>query len=119
MLDDELTAAIQAVRDRVRARHPENGLGFEGIAGRDLHPLHAALTRPRPRCGRYRHGEPSQAWAEEQRVVQWFKRKIARALDWHVREQVEFNRASIRCVQATMEALGETNRATIYAGQTG
>ena len=27
--DDELTAAIQAVRDRVRACYPENGLGLE------------------------------------------------------------------------------------------
>jgi O-antigen chain-terminating methyltransferase len=44
-------------------------------------------------------------------IAQWFKRKISRMLDWHVREQVEFNRASMRCVQASLEALTETNRA--------
>ncbi len=38
------------------------------------------------------------------------KRTIARALDWHVREQVEFNRGVMNCVQATLEALTETNR---------
>ena len=35
----------------------------------------------------------------------------ARALDWHVREQVEFNRAVMRCVQSTLESFNETNRA--------
>jgi O-antigen chain-terminating methyltransferase len=43
-------------------------------------------------------------------VIQTFKRMIARALDWHVREQVEFNRASMACVQATLEALTELTR---------
>jgi len=44
-------------------------------------------------------------------LIQWAKRIVARALDWHVREQVEFNRAVLACVQATLEALKETHRA--------
>ena len=36
------------------------------------------------------------------------KKAIARALDWHVREQVEFNRNVMACVQATLEALEQT-----------
>jgi len=44
-------------------------------------------------------------------LIQWVKRRVARALDWHVREQVEFNRAVMACVQATLEALKETHRA--------
>ena len=44
-------------------------------------------------------------------IAQFFKKTIARALDWHVREQVEFNRAAMGCVQASLEALAETNRA--------
>jgi O-antigen chain-terminating methyltransferase len=35
---------------------------------------------------------------------------ISRALNWHVREQVEFNRATMACVQATIEALNEMSR---------
>jgi hypothetical protein len=31
-LEDDLTAAIQAVHDRVLLRHPKNGLGLEGVA---------------------------------------------------------------------------------------
>ncbi|HEV1288107.1 MAG TPA: hypothetical protein VNU44_22465, partial [Bryobacteraceae bacterium] len=110
MLDDELTAAIQAVRDRVRARHPENGLGVEGVAAADLHPLLHARDAAEAKVAAIGTVNPRRAGLKNS-VVQWFKRKIARALDWHVREQVEFNRASMRCVQASLEALGETNRA--------
>jgi 2-polyprenyl-3-methyl-5-hydroxy-6-metoxy-1,4-benzoquinol methylase len=110
MLDDELTAAIQAVRDRVRARHPENGLGIEGLAAADLHPLLHARDAAEAKVAAIGTVNPRRPGLKNS-AVQWFKRKIARALDWHVREQVEFNRASMRCVQATLEALGETNRA--------
>src|SRR5688572_31757789 len=44
-------------------------------------------------------------------IVQWTKRTMARALDWHVREQIEFNRAAMDCVEALMMALNESNRA--------
>ena len=44
-------------------------------------------------------------------IVQRVKRLISRALDWHVREQVEFNRASMACVQASIEALNDVSRA--------
>ena len=39
------------------------------------------------------------------------KKLVSRALDWHVREQVEFNRNVMRCVEETLEALNETRRA--------
>jgi O-antigen chain-terminating methyltransferase len=44
-------------------------------------------------------------------VAQGFKKLIARALDWHVREQVEFNRAAAESTQAAIDALSEVNRA--------
>src|SRR5689334_15930515 len=44
-------------------------------------------------------------------LVQAWKRLVARVLDWHVREQVEFNRKIMDCVDATLEALTTTNRA--------
>jgi 2-polyprenyl-3-methyl-5-hydroxy-6-metoxy-1,4-benzoquinol methylase len=108
--DDELTAAIQAVRDRVRARHPENGLGIEGVAAADLLPLLHARDAAEAKVAAIGTVNPRPPGLKNN-IAQWFKRKISRALDWHVREQVEFNRASMRCVQASLEALGETNRA--------
>ncbi len=108
--DDELTAAIQAIRDRVRARHPENGLGVEGIAAADLLPLLHARDAAEAKVAAIGTVNPRPPGLKNN-IAQWFKRKISRALDWHVREQVEFNRAAMRCVQASLEALTETNRA--------
>ena len=108
--DDELTAAIQAVRDRVRARHPANGLGVEGVAAADLHPLLHARDAAEAKVAAIGQVNPRPPGLKNS-IAQWFKKKIARALDWHVREQIEFNRASMRCVQASLEALAETNRA--------
>jgi O-antigen chain-terminating methyltransferase len=107
--DDELTAAIQAVRDRVRARHPQNGLGLEGVAAADLLPLVHARDAAEAKVAAIGTVNPRPPGLKNN-LAQWFKKKIARALDWHVREQVEFNRASMRCVQASLEALSETNR---------
>src|SRR4051794_3644433 len=47
---------------------------------------------------------------------QAWKRFVARVLDWHVREQVEFNRKTIECVDAALEAMVETNRALVKLG---
>ena len=49
-------------------------------------------------------------------LVQAWKRLVARVLDWHVREQVEFNRKVVACVDAAIEALNEINRALVGAG---
>jgi O-antigen chain-terminating methyltransferase len=108
--NDELTAAIQAVRDRIRARHPQNGLGVEGVAAADLLPLLHARDVAEAKVAAIGTVNPRPPGLKNS-IAQWIKRKVARALDWHVREQVEFNRAAMRCVQASLEALTETNRA--------
>lgn len=109
MTDRELASAIQEVRDRARANAPQGPLGPEGVFAADLMPIvHArdaaeakvaAIGTVNPRPGGLVNG-----------IAQSVKRLIARALDWHVREQVEFNRASMECVQATMESLNAVNR---------
>ena len=109
MTDDELTAAIQEVQQRARSRVPNGSLGLDGVAAPDLMPLvHArdaaegkvaAIGTVNPRPPGLKNG-----------IIQRFKRLAARALDWHVREQVEFNRATMTCVQATLEALGDVTR---------
>jgi O-antigen chain-terminating methyltransferase len=40
-------------------------------------------------------------------LVQGWKRLVARALDWHVREQVEFNRQVVAAIDAVMESLND------------
>lgn len=109
----ELIAILQEVRDRVRARHPEGvAPGPAAVALPDLMPLvharDAALGKvaaigtvnPRP-------GGPINS------LVQGWKKFLSRVLDWHVREQVEFNRKTVTAIDAAIEALTETNRAIV------
>jgi 2-polyprenyl-3-methyl-5-hydroxy-6-metoxy-1,4-benzoquinol methylase len=107
---EELTTLVQEIRDRVRARYPDPGaLKHLGLTLPDLMPLiHArdaaegkvaAIGTVNPRAG-----GPLNA------LAQAIKKLVARALDWHVREQVEFNRHVMACVEATLEALNETKR---------
>jgi 2-polyprenyl-3-methyl-5-hydroxy-6-metoxy-1,4-benzoquinol methylase len=110
----ELIAVLREVRERVRARNPQTGApagpGDVDIPLLDLMPLiHArdsafgkvaAIGTVNPRSG-----------GPINTLVQAWKRLVARILDWHVREQVEFNRKMVACVDASIEALTETNRA--------
>jgi O-antigen chain-terminating methyltransferase len=107
---EELTAAVRAIQERARARHPSGALGVGGIVVPDLMPvLHArdaadskvaAIGTVNPRAGGIANA-----------IIQKIKKLISRALDWHVREQVEFNRASMQCIQTLLEALEQNNRA--------
>ena len=111
----ELIAILRDVRDRVRASIPETAAGGTNIALPDLtgllHARDAALGKVaaigtvNPRAG-----GPFNS------LVQAWKRLVARVLDWHVREQVEFNRKSVACVDEAIEALNQTNRALVEFG---
>ena len=108
MEDAELIAVLREVRERVRARHPEGAAA--GIALPDLEPLARARDAALGKVASIgtvnpRRGGPLNA------IAQTFKRLTARALDWHVREQVVFNRKALACIDAALEALVETNRA--------
>jgi SAM-dependent methyltransferase len=113
---EELTAVIQEIRDRVRSRHPNgNVLGDVPLA--NLIPLVHARDAAEGKVASIGTLNPRPPGLKNS-IVQWLKGLVARALDWHVREQVEFNRAVMNCVQATMESLNETNRAiSLLAGK--
>jgi 2-polyprenyl-3-methyl-5-hydroxy-6-metoxy-1,4-benzoquinol methylase len=108
--DEDLTAAIQEVRDRVRARYPEGPLGVNGIAAPDLMPVVHARDAAEAKVAAIGTVNPRPPGLKNS-IIQFVKRTIARSLDWHVREQVEFNHAVMRCVQTTIDAMAETNRA--------
>jgi len=114
--DDELSAAIREVRNRVRARYPENSLGIDGLAVPDLMPLVHARDAAEAKVAAIGSVNPRRGGIAN-RIVQAAKKTIARALDWHVREQIEFNRGVMQCVQATIEALTEVNRALVVLAQ--
>ena len=107
----ELTALVNGIRDSVRQRHPNEATpAGVTVTLPDLLPiLHArdaafskaaAIGRVNPR-----QGGPVNA------VIQSVKQLVSRALGWFVRDQVDFNRASIASTEAILAALQENNRA--------
>src|SRR5580698_8308768 len=105
---EELAAVIAEIRQRVRARNP-NGMASGNIPLPDLTPLLHARDAAEAKVASIGTVNP-RAGGLKNSIIQRAKRMIARALDWHVREQVEFNRGVMACVQATMENLNECRR---------
>jgi 2-polyprenyl-3-methyl-5-hydroxy-6-metoxy-1,4-benzoquinol methylase len=113
---EELAAVIAETRERVRAGNP-NGVGQGSIPLPDLMPLLHARDAAEAKVASIGTVNPRPAGLKNS-IIQGMKRMIARALDWHVREQVEFNRGVMACVQATLETLNECRQALLLiAGQ--
>jgi O-antigen chain-terminating methyltransferase len=111
----ELIALLREVRDRVRARNPETAAGGVEIALPDLMPLVEARDAALGKVAAIGTVNPRTGGAVNALVQAW-KRLVARVLDWHVREQVEFNRQSVVCIDAAIEAMTECNRALVAMG---
>lgn len=107
---EELTAVIREIQQRVRSRHPAGTLGVGDIPIPDLMPLVHARDAAEAKVAAIGSVNP-RAGGFVNTIVQSAKKLIARALDWHVREQVVFNRAVISSIQATIDAIEEQNRA--------
>ncbi len=105
---EAIAAMVREIRERVRARHPQSAAG--GIALPDLTPLLHARDAAEGKVAAIGTVNPRPPGFVND-VIQAVKRLLARLLDWHVREQVEFNRAVLRSLDAVLEALNETNRA--------
>ena len=109
MKDEELAAVIQAVRERARAAMPNGSSGVEGVAVPNLTPLAHARDAAEAKVAAIGTVNPRPPGLKNS-IAQGFKKLIARMLDWHVREQVEFNRATMACVQASLEAMVDLSR---------
>jgi 2-polyprenyl-3-methyl-5-hydroxy-6-metoxy-1,4-benzoquinol methylase len=104
----ELAAMVQGIRDRVRARYP--GGSAAGIALPDLTAVLHARDAAEGKVAAIGTVNPRSPGLLNS-AVQGVKRVVARALDWHVREQIEYNRAVVVALVAIHESLNEGNRA--------
>ena len=111
----ELIALLHEVRDRVRARNPETSAGGVEVALPDLMPLAHARDAALGKVAAIGTVNPRPGGVVNSLVQAW-KRMVSRVLDWHVREQVEFNRKSVACIDAAIEVLNDFNRALVSLG---
>ncbi len=120
----ELSAIVQAVRDRVRARYPApdsgNGNGQIRVPVADLTPVVHARDAAQAKIAAIGSVNP-RAGGPVNGAIQFVKKTIARALQWFVRDQVAFNRETVSAIEAVIEALNDHNRALLslaaHAGQ--
>ncbi len=113
-MTEELTAVIQEIRDRVRARYPEGTAGA-GVVLPDLLPILHERDAAEAKVAAIGTVNPRRGGALNS-LIQSAKKFAARLLDWHVRDQVEFNRALVRSLGAVLDALNENNRALSALG---
>jgi O-antigen chain-terminating methyltransferase len=104
----EIAAVIREIQDRVRERYPLQTPS--NIHLPDLLPILHARDRAEAKIGAIGTVNPRPPGVINN-AIQGVKNAIARSLRWFVRDQVEFNRASMECVQAMLEALNQNNRA--------
>ena len=107
---EELVELARQIRERVRARHPSGSAG--NVALPDLLPVLHARDAAEAKVAAIGSVNPRPPGAFNA-LFQAVKRAAARLLDWHVREQVEFNRAAVSAIDALLEALNENNRALV------
>ncbi len=106
---DELLDAIREIQERTRARHPESPTAQGAIPLPDLMAVVHARDAAEAKVAAIGTVNPRPPGFISD-IAQFVKRTVARALDWHVREQVEFNRATVDSIQAILETLSETRR---------
>jgi 2-polyprenyl-3-methyl-5-hydroxy-6-metoxy-1,4-benzoquinol methylase len=107
----ELIAILREVRERVRASNPDTAAGT-GIPLADLLPLVHSRDAALGKVAAIGSVNPRRGGLVNS-LVQGWKKFVARVLDWHVREQVDFNRRVVTCVDSTIEALNDVNRTMV------
>jgi len=105
--EQELAEILASIRERVRERHPTSE--SSGLPLPDLMPLLRARDAAYAKVAAIGTVNP-RAGGLVNSVVQFVKRTVSRSLNWHVREQVEFNRAVMSSIEAILQALEENNR---------
>ncbi|HSW50162.1 MAG TPA: methionine biosynthesis protein MetW [Bryobacteraceae bacterium] len=105
---EEIVELAREIRERVRARYP--GGSVAGVTLPDLTPVLHARDAAEAKVAAIGSVNPRPPGPLNV-LIQSFKRAIARLLDWHVRDQVEFNRSTVAAIEAMMDALNENNRA--------
>jgi SAM-dependent methyltransferase len=105
----DLAAAVKAIRERIAARYPSGEVTPVKVPLVDLAPLLYARDAQEAKVAAIGSVNPRRPGFVND-IIQSVKRALARSLNWLVRPQTEFNRASVAATQTTIDALNEVNR---------
>ena|GEM_PF-177615 len=108
---------IEALRKRVEQQYPSSDSEVEGVEAlplADLLPLFHARDAAEGKVAAIGKVNPRPAGGLNS-LIQTAKRQIARSLGWFVRDQVDFNYASVRALTEAMDALNAVNRSLVAA----
>ena len=104
---------VRRIRERVRQQYPQGDQ--PGLRLPNLMPVVHARDQAESKVAAIGRVNPRPGGALNQ-AIQAVKKLVARALDWHVRDQIDFNRGAIRSIEALLEAMTESNRTLVEIG---
>lgn len=106
MTAEEIAAVVQEIRQRVRARYEKQVEGLPDFCLPSLTPLNHARDAAEGRVAAIGTVNPRPPGLANS-MIQGVKKLVARALTWHVREQIEFNRAVIEYMDRIVPVLND------------
>ncbi len=118
MTSEEIAGVVEEIRRRVRSRYEKQVDGMPDFCLPSLNPVGQARDAALGKVAAIGTVNPRPPGLLNSLVQAW-KKMVARALGWHVREQVEFNRAVIDYMDRTLAALDEHNRHLLMLAQQG
>jgi len=116
MDSDQIAAVVDEIRRKVRARYQKQVDGLPDFCLPSLSPLGQARDAAEGKAASIGIVNPRPPGPISS-LIQGIKKLVSRSLAWHVREQVEFNRAVIRYMDQTLAALDEHNRNLLLLAQ--
>ena len=108
MTAEQVNEVVREIRERVRGRYEKQVDELPDFTLPTLDPLGHARDAAEGKSASIGTVNPRPPGVLNN-AAQAIKRKIARALDWFVRDQVHFNQAVVRYMDANLEASIEQN----------
>ena len=117
MTPEQVSAVVNEIRERVKERHQKTVPALPDFRLPDLDPLGYARDVAEGKVAAIGTVNPRPPGFVN-RLIQAGKRRIARALNWFVRDQVDFNQAVLRHMGAQLEVAIEQNHAILRVAKT-
>ncbi len=116
MTAEQVNEVVREIRERVRGRYQKEVAEIPDFSLPALDPLGHARDAAEGKSASIGTVNPRPPGLLND-AVQAVKRKIARALNWLVRDQVDFNHAVVRYMDANLEASIEQNHHLLRVGK--